>query len=100
MNPRIAILTASSLIFCTGNAMNPQDKKVGTKEDKKLAKALALLPAENNPVNDTVRPISAATSPSLSPNIDQELTKLMNELYRDQHFERLANLKKQKRKNF
>lgn len=87
MKPGILILIASSLVFCTGNAMAPKQKKMDA--------LLALLPAQEK----TSSP-AQATQQVVIQDLEKEMTLLINVLYRDQHFERLNELKKQKRKKF
>ena len=85
MKPGILILIASSLVFCSNNAMVPQQKEVDA--------ILALLPTQRT------TPSAAGTAQHLIvADLQQEMILLINTLYRDQHFEHLKKLKKEKRK--
>lgn len=87
VKPGILILIASSLVFCNSNAMAPQQMEVDA--------MLALLPTQK-----TISSPTQTVQHLVVSDLQKEMILLINTFYRDQHFERLSKLKKQKRKNF
>lgn len=93
MKFRILILLASSVVFCTGNAMAPTDENV--------AATIALLPQPYSiPVPQNTTIWSLENSSLITPEIQREMLQLISTLYCEQHFERLKELKKQRHKKF